>query len=274
MLQGRVDDIYRVLASNSARMQSILRTGVKIVNSRARKGSSSKKSLLAELQNTNITIEDEAENKSVRAAQRPNKGQAILEAKSSSGDSYKKELIPLLNIPERKWSVDMVDPDNMSKISTEKPQKATNSKLEGSFYKSESKGDQSIYEKILANIRFTKRSQEETPRSKRPVKYRLFKTPVKEEHLLTETSKQAASGLRYRHSFAQSKDGLLIYESEQARESEESPQPNSMSRKYKSSQSQLRARQRRAYIYNRSIERSYSGMFDRRRSLARSCSQL
>jgi hypothetical protein len=274
MLQGRVDDIYRVLASRTQKMSGLLRTAVLKDCKIPKKGSSSKKMWLSDLQNTNIAIEDEAENKSSKPSHWIEEGQDPSIRKLSLDDSYQKDLIPLLNLQERKTTSEMTDDHNISKRTNSKPRKKANSRLESSFYRSESKGDQSIYEKILANIRFTKRSQGETPRSKRPSKYKMFKTPLKEESRHSETSKIAASGLRSKHTFTQSKEGLLIYDSEVGLAPDTGDAPEPVSNKLYFSQSQLTSRQRRTYIYSRSIERSYTGLFVRRKSLARSCSRL
>jgi hypothetical protein len=274
MLQGRVDDIYKVLASNSTRMTGILRRNPPKVAARPKKGSSHKKDWLLELQNTNIAIEDEAEIKSNQGIQKSDIGQDQTERKISLDDSCQKELIPLLNLPERNPSSEMTDQLDNSKINTAKPKKTQNSRLESSFYRSESKGDQSIYEKILANIRFTKRSQQETPRSKRQVTYNLFKTPAKDDSRHSEGSLKASSGLRSKHTFAQSRDGLIIYDSDQALAPETSPGTDINRKFYCSSQSQLTSDLKAAYVYSRSVKRSYSNLFDRRKQLARSCSQL
>lgn len=274
MLQGRVDDIYRVLACRTQKLSGLLRGRVEKYPKGLKKGNQNSKIRLTSLQNTNIAIEDEAENTSFKPELKPEESQDVSNRKVSLDDSCQKELIPLLNLQERNQGLGLNDEITISKRSTSKPRKQQNSRLESSYYRSESKADQSIYEKILANIRFTKRSEGETPRTKRPGKYKMFKTPVKEEKKHSESSKQAASGLRSKHTFAQSRDGLLIYDSDFGLAADTSAAPEPDIKNFYFSQVQLSRRQKHAYKYSRSIERSYSGLFDRKKSLARSHSRL
>lgn len=268
--------------------------------------------MIAELQTSNIDIAIADSNQTPTADN------------NASIDSVSKDFIPLLNLPIEKGNIGNKEEFVLTPLQPRKKQLKSSqrervvkmsplvaatpdlnsSKLSKDSKTTSSKHGTSIYEQILADIRFTKRSNQKStdrrkrespkpkvrkiflaqPSPKKPKKTDLnssaqnkhlneesfsparFNTPTKEEGRLTGTSLQLSNGLRSRHIFASGKDQCRIYDSE----SDVRPSV-SVVRKISRKQ-QLSTERIRLYRYKPRIERSYSNLYKDR--LSRSVSHL
>ena len=262
--------------------------------------------MIAELQTSNIDIAIADSNHTPTADN------------NASIDSVGKDIIPLLNLPiEKPWRKTGQDfdftPEDAGKGKSNHDRKEAvlkhspkasvipclnDSKLSKDSIATSMKHGTSIYEQILADIRFTKRSSRKsidkkardsriarlkrTPVSK-PSPKRLkrsilqniefqketadpifspakFETPGKEDIRLSSNSLVLSSGLRSRHLFASGRDLCVIYDSET------DVRADSKSVNKPSSRQQLSTERIKLYRYKPRIDRSYSNLYQSRMS--------